>query len=320
MDLLNVAEAVETKRACRQRLFLGAAVDVLPTTGTRYGFVIADPPYSRAGAAHTGMSTTHGKHNSLASSDQFWSHWFSEQWRTIAAVSDPDASAMIFCDYRTIGALERAVLDSDSGWAVTQCAVWDRGSIGLGSPMRAQHELIAFARGPNFKWEGRLDIANVFRCDWPYGRHPNHPAEKPVLLLRMLLQDFAQGRDVLDPFCGSGSSGVAARALGLSWDGVEQDPDTARVAAERLGLRAKLFADTVVRRHSGEPGVYLMNRQKRGWGERAIAFKDVAEVEVFYAVSVGEWAEDEYGEYAPVTLIQDKHPSRQQPGPQEPDR
>lgn len=284
-----------------QRLFLGSCGDVLPSLGARYGFVIADPPYSRAGAAHTSTTNAAGKHAVLAASDQFWEHWFSEQWRVIAAVCESWACAMVFCDYRTIGALERSVVASDSGWAVTQCAVWDRGSIGLGSPMRARHELIAFVRGPSFKWDGRKDIANVFQCDWPYGSHPNHPAEKPVRLYRNIMEDFAHGR-VLDPFCGSGSSGVAAKELGLAWDGCEVDAGTAKVAAERLGLRVKLFEHTVVRRHKGESVVYLMNRQKRGWGEYAIPCRSVEEIETFYDVSVGEWGQDEHGEFAPVIV------------------
>jgi|GEM_PF-1399684 len=282
-----------------QRLFLGSCVDVLPMLGSRYGFVLADPPYSRAGAAHTSRTTSEGVHSALSAGDQFWEHWFSEQWRVIATVCESWACAMVFCDYRTIGALERAVAASDSGWSVTQCAVWDRGSIGLGSPMRARYEQIAFVRGPAFKWDGRKDIANVFQCDWPYGSHPNHPSEKPVRLLKMLLEDFAHGR-VLDPFCGSASSGVAAKELGIAWDGIEQDASTIKIAAERLGQRARLFCDTVVRRRDGDSHVYLMNRQRRGWAEYAMPFGSVSEIETFYNVSVGDWSHDDHGDVAPV--------------------
>lgn len=285
-----------------RRLFLGACCDVLPALGKRYGFVIADPPYSRAGAAHTSTTTAQGQHAALVASDQFWEHWFTDQWRVIAAVCEAWASAMVFCDYRTIGALERAVAASGSGWSVTQCAVWDRGSIGLGSPMRAQYELIAFARGPAFKWDGRKDIANVYRFDWPYGSHPNHPAEKPVRLLASILKDFAHGR-ILDPFCGSASSGVAAKELGLCWDGIEQDAATAKVAAERLHQRIRLLDHTVVRRRDADRSVYLMNRSKRGWGEYAIPYRSISEIEVFYHVSIGEWGRDEHGEFAPVRAL-----------------
>lgn len=286
------------------RLFLGSCVDVLPSCGARYGFVIADPPYSRAGGAHTsrGATARTAVHSASVASDQFWEHWFADQWRMIAAVAEPSGCGMVFTDYRTVGSLERAIASSRSGWSVSQCAVWDRGSIGLGSPMRARYEMIAFVRGPEFKWAGRKDIANVFQCDWPYGSHEHHPSEKPVPLLKEILADFAAGGRVLDPFCGSGSSGVAARALGLSWDGIEQDAETAKVASSRLGLRARLLEPTVIRRAPGDTGVYLMNRQKRGWGEYAIPMRSAQDVEVFYDVRVGEWSSDEHGEYAPVFL------------------
>jgi site-specific DNA-methyltransferase (adenine-specific) len=207
---------------------------------------------------------------------------------------------MVFCDYRTIGALERAISASESGWALTQCAVWDRGSIGLGSPLRAQHELIAFVRGPSFQWDGRKDIANVFRYDWPYGAHEHHPSEKPVGLFRDLLHDFARGSRVLDPFCGSGSSGLAARSLDLKWDGIEIEPETMKVAAERLGQRVRLFCSTVLRRADGNGHLYLMNRKARGFGEYAIPVKNEDELRAFYHVTVGEWSRDEHGEFAPV--------------------
>jgi len=161
--------------------------------------------------------------------------------------------------------------------------------------------MIAFARGPEFKWDGRKDIANVFRCDWPYGSHPHHPSEKPVRLLAEIMRDFARGR-VLDPFCGSASSGVAARELGMDWDGIEADVETAKVASQRLGKRVRLFAPTVLRRLPGESGVYLMNRQRRGWGERGVHLRSEAEVEVLYDVTVGPWEHDEHGEVASVTL------------------
>ena len=290
-----------------QRLFLGSCTEVLMSANARYGFVIADPPYSRAGGAHTSRGATArvSSHSASVGSDQFWEHWFSAQWKVISAVTETWACGMIFCDYRTIGALERALMASGSGWSISQCAVWDRGSIGLGTPMRAQYEMIAFARGPEFKWDGRKDIANIFRCDWPYGSHPNHPAEKPVRLLRDLLQLFARGR-VLDPFCGSASSGVAARELNMDWDGIEQDASTARVASERLGRRVRLFTDTVVRRIDGDTSVYLMNRQRKGWGEYAIQFKSTNEIEVFYSVKVGDWTEDEHGEYAAVVCTREE--------------
>lgn len=284
-------------------LLLGDCIDVLPRLRGGYSFVLTDPPYSRAGGAHTSRGSTArtAVHSAGVASDAFWSHWFRDVWGAVAKQCRPDACGMIFTDYRTIGALERAVSSSGTGWNVSQCAMWDRSSMGLGSPMRAGYEMIAFVRGPDFKWAGRKDITNVFRCRWNYGAHEHHPSEKPVDLLREIVRDFAFGGPVLDPFCGSGSTLVACRAEGVDSTGIECDVDTAIVASRRLGIRSTPFCNTVLRRD--ERGrVWMMNRPDRGWGEFAVPFESEDDVRVRYAVLIGEWTEDEHGPMAPVTV------------------
>ena len=65
-----------------------------------------------------------------------------------------------------------------------------------------------------------------------------HPTQKPeALLTRVLLAASNAGDLVLDPFFGSGTTGVAARRLGRSFIGIERDPVYAegRAAADRRG-------------------------------------------------------------------------------------
>src|SRR6202046_4183477 len=62
-----------------------------------------------------------------------------------------------------------------------------------------------------------------------------HPTQKPeALLTRVLLAAYNAGDLVLDPFFGSGTTGVAARRLGRSFIGVERDPDYAEAARRRV--------------------------------------------------------------------------------------
>lgn len=64
-----------------------------------------------------------------------------------------------------------------------------------------------------------------------------HMTAKPVDLLRHLIRIFCAGDDdalVLDPFAGSGSTGVAARAEGKSFLGFEIDEQMAKVADRRI--------------------------------------------------------------------------------------
>ncbi len=61
-----------------------------------------------------------------------------------------------------------------------------------------------------------------------------HPAPMPVDLATHLLR-LAGGDTVIDPFCGSGTTGIAARGLGRRAILIEQDEDFLRLAAARVG-------------------------------------------------------------------------------------
>lgn len=62
-----------------------------------------------------------------------------------------------------------------------------------------------------------------------------HPTVKPVALMRWLVRlSTPPGAVVLDPFSGSGSTGVACLAEGRRFLGIERDPGYARIARARL--------------------------------------------------------------------------------------
>src|SRR6202522_1090398 len=62
-----------------------------------------------------------------------------------------------------------------------------------------------------------------------------HPTQKPAaLLMRVLLAASNAGDLVLDPFFGSGTTGVAARRLSRSFIGIERDPAYAKAARQRI--------------------------------------------------------------------------------------
>ena len=64
---------------------------------------------------------------------------------------------------------------------------------------------------------------------------PEHLTPKPVSLMLELVELFTDPGDViLDPFCGSGTTGVACLRLGRRFIGIERDEKYARVATERL--------------------------------------------------------------------------------------
>lgn len=85
-----------------------------------------------------------------------------------------------------------------------------------------------------------------------------HPTEKPVSLMLELLRRCPPERAVLDPFAGSGTTGVAAIRLGRRFVGMEIDPEHFETACERL--RAEEESSTVDAARSGQAALFGVER------------------------------------------------------------
>jgi len=93
--------------------------------------------------------------------------------------------------------------------------------------------------GFNYQWKGlsnRKDgWENIeFKGSVPGPRH--HPSMKPVALMRWCIEHFKlpPGSLILDPYLGSGSTGVAAMQMGRHFIGIEKDPDYFAIACARI--------------------------------------------------------------------------------------
>jgi site-specific DNA-methyltransferase (adenine-specific) len=76
---------------------------------------------------------------------------------------------------------------------------------------------------------------NVISCGLSPGESGLHPTQKPVKLMQALIElTTKKGQLVLDPFCGSGSTLVAAQNVGRRYLGFEISPEYVGVARERL--------------------------------------------------------------------------------------
>ncbi len=67
-----------------------------------------------------------------------------------------------------------------------------------------------------------------------------HPTQKPTQLLRSILTDYTtEGEVILDPFMGSGSTGVACVEVGREFIGIEREQNYFEIAQKRI-LKARL--------------------------------------------------------------------------------
>jgi DNA modification methylase len=78
-----------------------------------------------------------------------------------------------------------------------------------------------------------MPIADVL--DFPYTGNKLHPTQKPIFPLKQLIDAFCPPDGlVLDPFCGSGSTLIAAKRLGRRYVGIEIDEAHCATATHRL--------------------------------------------------------------------------------------
>ena len=194
-----------------------------------------DPPYTAAGGSTNGRSFGH------EADSQFFLYWLRDVAAEIARVVKPSGCGFLFCDWRTINVVASAFAPPKKGaltanfWRVGQALVWDRESIGLGCPFRNSFEMIAFVRGTDWKSKLPKNLPTVLRHRWPYGRHAHHCAEKPVDLCRQLVRWASEPGDlVLDPFAGSGTTGIAALEEGRRFAGCEVDREVRAHAEARI--------------------------------------------------------------------------------------
>lgn len=77
---------------------------------------------------------------------------------------------------------------------------------------------------------------NIIHCALARSEGGHHPTQKPVQLLQALVElTTKKDQLVLDPFCGSGSTLLAAQSLGRRYLGIEISTAYVKVARARLG-------------------------------------------------------------------------------------
>jgi site-specific DNA-methyltransferase (adenine-specific)/modification methylase len=96
---------------------------------------------------------------------------------------------------------------------------------------------IVFTKGrTTIKWVGGGNQNNYFESPFVMGKEKvDHPTQKPVKLIKHIMGLITnEGDIVLDPFMGSGTTGVAAIELGRDFIGMEIDEVNINIAKDRI--------------------------------------------------------------------------------------
>lgn len=137
---------------------------------------------------------------------------------------------------------DNASADSWSGWRVGNLKPTFEPIIWAFKPYRItiadnviDNKLGAYNHDAFERYFGGLD--NIFECGLDKGEGGLHPAQKPVRLMKALIELVTiPGQVVLDPFAGSGSTAVAAKETGRHYIAIEHDNNYCELIRKRLGL------------------------------------------------------------------------------------
>jgi len=189
-------------------LYLGDCRDVLPTIGA-VDAVVTDPPY--------GVGFKYATHDDSAEGYDDWCRlWFAD---CRAITTGPIA---ISCGIGNLQTWEKAdwVLcwnkPNSMGRAMTGWNTWE--------PVLVYGKI----RGVRTHDSFTVSLA-------PQPDTETHPCPKPVGWAREILHRLTRGADiVLDPFMGSGTTGVAAVQMGRKFIGIERDEGYFDIACRRI--------------------------------------------------------------------------------------
>lgn len=191
------------------RLFNADCRDVLPTL-TKVSAIVTDPPY---GIGKDGQKKTTGGHGGRKAYD--FLGWDGER-------PEPELlqRIMVAADQHIIwgGNYFADLLPPQMKWLV-----WDKGQ----RINQSDGELAYTSLG------GALRICTMNRVEL-MADGAVHPTQKPVALMKWCIQQLSQPETILDPYMGSGSTGVAAVQMGLGFVGIERLPHYFDIAVRRI--------------------------------------------------------------------------------------
>lgn len=141
-----------------------------------------------------------------------------------------------FIDWRNLPAMADAV--QMAGFIWLGIVVWDKRT-SRPTPERFRNDCEYLVWGSNGSRpapmvKGCKVAAGCYSVPGVQSKDKHHQTEKPVPLLEQLLQLVPDGGAVLDPFMGSGSTGVACMNMGLDFYGIELDPGYFKTSQKRI--------------------------------------------------------------------------------------
>lgn len=200
-------------------LYLGDCAEILLALD-RVDLVLTDPPYGINADVHAGPASSG------------WTQWEGGGWDAerpspvlIKSINEAGKEAIIWG-----GNYFTDILPPTMQWLV-----WDKGQRNFS------------LADCEFAWSSQQRAARIFTYSRAQALKDvkQHPTQKPVALMAWCIEQVKKAETILDPFMGSGTTGLAAIQLGRKFVGIERDESYFEIACKRIETavsQGQLFA------------------------------------------------------------------------------
>jgi DNA modification methylase len=210
-------------------LYLGDCMDILPTLG-KVDAVITDPPYGigayKGGTMGSGVLAKQSTYDKV-------------QWDDKPIDDD--------CISKILAAADVCILFGGNYFHLPPARCWliwdkDNGANAFADAEMAWTNIDGAVRLKRHKWQGMLQENMAQKEDRV------HPTQKPTPIMCWAIQQAPKAETILDPFMGSGTTGVAAVQMGRKFIGIEREPKYFEIACKRIEAayaQGQLFAPEI---------------------------------------------------------------------------
>ena len=216
------AEDLHKKQTLLNQVLHGDCIEIMKDLpSSLVDLVVTDPPYLVNYKSRDNRSILNDRDDA----------WMEPAFSEISRVLKPNSFMICFYGWKRVE--QFMSIWKLSGFRPVGHLVWPKSYASSSGYVRYMHEqAFLLAKGkPSLAKEPLDDIRK-----WHYSGNAYHPTQKSVRIIQPLIEHFSRQSDlILDPFCGSGTTAVAARSSGRNYLAIEKHPGYFQIAKKRLG-------------------------------------------------------------------------------------
>ena len=206
-------------------------IDKLIEEGIRVDTIITDPPYK---VITGGKNGTKGKPSGILTNNKQlmgnipeFSDWMPKLYTIL------NSNSHIYLMVNMLNLKDMMIATENAGFYIHNILIWHKNNSTPNKWYMKNCEYVIFAKKGKSKFINNCGSRVVEQFDNP--KNKVHPTEKPIGLMEMYIANSSnENQVVLDPFMGSGTTGVACKNLNRKFIGIELDENYFNIAKDRI--------------------------------------------------------------------------------------